>query len=267
MNIGRGDQKGNAMTAIIHQFAVGSDNLGVLIHDPATGATASIDAGDEAPILAALGHKGWRLTDILVTHHHSDHIAALSSLKARFSARVVAPRADLHRIPDVDMAVGEGDNFKVGSFDFVTMETPGHTSGHVSFYSADEKLLFAGDTLFSLGCGRLFEGTASQMWTSLSRLAGLPGDTKLYCGHEYTLSNAKFAIKHDPENSALRARISEAEALRAKGAFTLPSTLGREKETNPFLRAAEPALAASVGLTGHAPVEVFAALREAKNKS
>jgi len=158
------------MTAIIHQFAVGSDNLGVLIHDPTTGATASIDAGEEAPILAALGHKGWRLTDILVTHHHGDHIAALSSLKARCSARVVAPRADLHRIPDIDMAVGEGDHFKVGSFDFVTIETPGHTSGHVSFYSAGEKLLFAGDTLFSLGCGRLFEGTAQQMWASLSRL-------------------------------------------------------------------------------------------------
>ena len=259
--------KGNAMTAIIHQFAVGADNFGVLVHDPSTGATASIDAGDEAPILAALGHKGWTLTDILITHHHSDHIAALSSLKTRLGARVVAPRADRHRIPDIDVEVGEGDHVQIGSIDFLTIETPGHTSGHVSFYSAAEKLLFAGDTLFSLGCGRLFEGTAEQMWQSLSRLAALPDDTRLYCGHEYTLSNAKFAIKYDPDNAALRARIAEAEALRAKGAFTLPSTIGKEKVTNPFLRAAEPELASAVGLTGHQPVEIFAALREAKNKS
>lgn len=255
------------MTAIIHQFAVGADNFGVLVHDPSTGATASIDAGDEAPILAALGHKGWRLTDILITHHHSDHIAALSSLKARWGARVGAPRADQHRIPDIDVTLADGDHIQIGSLDFVTIETPGHTSGHVSFYCEDEKILFAGDTLFSLGCGRLFEGTAEQMWHSLSRLAALPDETRLYCGHEYTLSNAKFAIKHDPDNVALRARIAEAEALRAKGAFTLPSTIGREKATNPFLRAAEPALAASVGRTGHKPVDVFAALREAKNKS
>ena len=140
--------KGNAMTAIIHQFAVGADNFGVLVHDPSTGATASIDAGDEAPILAALGHKGWKLTDILITHHHSDHIAALSLLKARLGARVVAPHADRHRIPDIDLAVGEGDHVQVGSIQFLTIETPGHTSGHVSFYSASEKLLFAGDTLF-----------------------------------------------------------------------------------------------------------------------
>ena len=255
------------MTAIIHQFAVGADNFGVLIHDPTTGATASVDAGDEAPILAALGHKGWRLTDILITHHHSDHIAALSSLKARWGARVYAPRADHHRIPDIDVTVAEGDHLQIGSIDCLTIETPGHTLGHVSFYCVAEKLLFAGDTLFSLGCGRLFEGTAEQMWQSLSRLAALPDDTHLYCGHEYTLSNAKFAIKYDPDNLALRERITEAEALRAKGAFTLPSTIGKEKATNPFLRAREPALAAAVGLSGHAPVEVFAALREAKNKS
>lgn len=253
------------MAAIIHQFAVGSDNLGVLVHDSETGATASIDAGEEAPILAALGHKGWTLSDILVTHHHSDHIAALSALKARTSARVIAPKADRHRIPDIDIAVAEGDGFSIGAIDFVTLETPGHTLGHVSYYSARAKVLFAGDTLFSLGCGRLFEGSAEQMWASLSRLAALPDDTKLYCGHEYTLSNAKFALKFDPDNQDLRARFAEVEALRAKGAFTIPSTIAREKATNPFLRAGEPALAASTGLVGHKAVDVFAALREAKN--
>ncbi len=255
------------MSAIIHQFTVGSDNLGVLLHDPETGSTATIDAGEEAPILAALGHKGWTLTDILVTHHHSDHIAALSALKARTGARVIAPQADRHRIPDIDVAVADGDVISIGTIEFITIETPGHTSGHVSYFSAQAKLLFAGDTLFSLGCGRLFEGTPEQMWISLSRLAALPDDTKLYCGHEYTLSNCKFALKYDADNQALRARAAEVEALRAKGAFTVPSTIGLEKATNPFLRAATPELAVSVGLSGHKAVEVFAALREAKNKA
>ena len=255
------------MAAIIHQFAVGTDNLGVLIHDPASGATVTIDAGDEAPILAALGHKGWRLTDILITHHHSDHIAALSSLKARSGARVIAPRADRHRIPDVDIDVGEGDMIEIGALSFTTIATPGHTSGHVSYHCASEKLLFAGDTLFSLGCGRLFEGTAAEMWASLMKLAALPDDTRLYCGHEYTMSNGRFALKHDPDNQALQQRFSEVEALRAKGAFTIPSTIGLEKQTNPFLRAGEAALAHSVGLEGHSALDVFAALRDAKNKS
>lgn len=255
------------MTAIIHQFLVGADNLGVLVHDPARGATVSIDAGDEAPILAALGHKGWRLTDILITHHHSDHIAALSALKARSGARVIAPRADRHRIPDIDLAVGDGDEVVMGSLTFSTLATPGHTSGHVSYYCAAEKLLFAGDTLFSLGCGRLFEGTADEMWSSLMRLAALPDDTRLYCGHEYTLANSRFALKHDPDNQALRQRHSEVEALRAKGAFTIPSTIGLEKKTNPFLRAGDAALAQSVGLSGHSARDVFTALREAKNRS
>ena len=180
---------------------------------------------------------------------------------------MIAPKADLHRIPDVDVAVEEGDVFSVGTITFKTIETPGHTSGHVSYYSGNTGLVFAGDTLFSLGCGRLFEGTAQQMWASLSKLAALPDDTKLYCGHEYTLSNCKFALKYDADNQALRVRAAEVEALRAKGAFTIPSTIGLERATNPFLRAGEPALASSLGLEGHKAVEVFAALREAKNKA
>jgi len=254
------------MALLLHQFLIGSDNFGVLLHDPETGKTASIDAGEEAPILAALEEKGWRLTDILVTHHHGDHIAALSALRTRFGARIVGALADQHRIPGIDLTVSEGDHFALGRFDFEVIETPGHTVGHIAFYCAGQAVLFAGDTMFSLGCGRLFEGTPHQMWSSLSKLAALPDETKLYCGHEYTLANAKFALRFDATNPALQKRATEVEALRARGAFTIPSTIGLEKATNPFLRAGEPALAQAVGLVGHSAAEVFAALREAKNK-
>jgi hydroxyacylglutathione hydrolase len=254
------------MPLLIHQFAIGSDNLGVLIHDQATGRTASIDAGEEAPILHALKDTGWALTDLFITHHHSDHIAALQALKERFAARVWAPHADAHRIPAIDVAVREGEGVHLGETGFTILETPGHTSGHIAYYSAEAKVVFAGDTLFSMGCGRLFEGTPLEMLTSLSKLARLPDDTLLYCGHEYTLSNARFAVRYDAGNAALQKRVQTVEALRAKGEFTIPSTIGLEKATNPFLRAAEPALAEAVGLVGHLPVEVFAALREAKNK-
>ena len=254
------------MALIRHQFGIGADNLGVLIHDPASGRTASIDAGEEAPILAALNEKGWQLTDILVTHHHGDHIAALEALKARFGARVVGPLADQHRIPGIDVPVSEGDHFSFGDIGFEVFETPGHTVGHIAFYSPSEAVLFAGDTLFSMGCGRLFEGTPQQMWSSLSKLAALPDATKLYCGHEYTLSNAHFALRFDAGNEALQKRVAEVEALRAKGEFTIPSTIGLEKATNPFLRAGEQAVATAIGLAGHSAGEVFAALREAKNK-
>ena len=255
------------MQAEIDQFAIGADNFGVLIHDPSTGATASVDAGEEAPILAALARTGWTLTDILVTHHHGDHIAGLASLKARTGARVTAAAADLHRIPGIDHAVVPGDDVHVGSIAFRVIDTPGHTVGHIAYFSPGERVVFTGDTLFSLGCGRLFEGTAAQMWTSLQTLAALPDDTRVYCGHEYTLSNARFAITCDPTNEALRVRLVEVEALRGKGAFTLPTTIGREKQTNPFLRAGEPALAIAMGLDGRSPVEVFAALRDAKNRA
>jgi hydroxyacylglutathione hydrolase len=254
------------MAAEIHQFLIGSDNFGVLLHDPATGATASIDAGDEAMILAALRGKGWRLTDILVTHHHGDHIAGLEGLKKRLGARVVAPAADSHRIPGVDLAVRDGDHFHLGSFKVEVIDTPGHTVGHVSFYLPEERVLFAGDTLFALGCGRLFEGTPEQMFHSLERLAALPPETRLYCGHEYTLSNGRFALKVDPGNAALAERMRAVEALRAEGRFTLPSTIGIERETNPFLRAGDASIARTIGMQGQPPVAVFAALRELKNK-
>lgn len=255
------------MTVEIEQFLIGSDNFGVLIHDPQTGATATIDAGEDAPITAALARRGWALTDILVTHHHGDHIAGLSALKAATGARVVAPKADAHRIPDIDLVVSEGDHVKVGAIGFVVIETPGHTLGHVAYHSSSAQVLFAGDTLFSLGCGRLFEGAPAQMWSSLLKLRALPDETMLYCGHEYTLSNARFNLRMDPDNAVLKERVNEVEALRAKGQFTLPVSLGLEKTTNVFLRADDPRLQRALGMEGRPAVDVFAALRSAKDKA
>ena len=254
------------MGAEIYQFLIGSDNFGVLLHDPKTGATASIDAGEEAPILAALDKTGWRLTDILVTHHHDDHIAAVESLRHKLGSRIVAAGADKHRIAHIDLAVKEGSRFKFGTLDVEVFETPGHTVGHIAYHFPKDKVLFAGDTLFSLGCGRLFEGSPEQMYHSLQKLAGLPAETALYCGHEYTLSNGRFALRVDPDNKALIARMNEVEQLRAEGRFTLPSTIGRERETNPFLRADQADIAKTIGLAGQSPLAVFTALRELKNK-
>lgn len=255
------------MSAEVSQFICATDNVGVLLHDAETGATASIDAPGEAAIVQALEDKGWALTHILVTHHHDDHVVAIPALKARYGARVIGPAKDAGRIPGLDERVREGDTVKVGALEGKVFETPGHTSGHIAFFFPRDRLLFAGDTLFSLGCGRLFEGSPSDMLESLTKLAGLPDDTAVYCGHEYTLSNARFALTVDPGNPALRDRAQEVERLRAAGAFTLPSTIGREKATNPFLRAADPAIAATLGLEGRPPLDVFTALRERKNRA
>jgi hydroxyacylglutathione hydrolase len=255
------------MPAIVHQFLCATDNFGVLVHDTATGATASIDACEEAPILRALEEKGWTLSHILVTHHHDDHVAAIPALKAHFGARVIGPARDAGRIPGMDEGLREGQTAEVGDLRAKVYETPGHTSGHISFYFATDKLLFAGDTLFSLGCGRLFEGTPFDMFESLGKLAALPDDVALYCGHEYTLSNARFALTVDPGNADLRTRAAEVEALRRENRFTLPSTLGLEKRTNPFLRASDPAIATEVGLAGHPPLDVFTELRARKNRA
>ena len=255
------------MTVEIEQFLIGTDNFGVLVHDKATGATASIDAGDDQPIRAALDRRNWRLTDILVTHHHGDHIAGLEALKKTSGARVVAAFADQHRIPLIDLAVREGDRVAVGSIQFDVIETPGHTLGHIAYHAPDEHLLFAGDTLFSLGCGRLFEGTPQHMWSSLKKLRALPDETQLYCGHEYTMSNARFSLRIDPENIALDERVKEIENLRAQNRFTLPVSLGLEKKTNPFLRAGDADLQRAVGMDGRDAADVFAALRALKDKT
>lgn len=255
------------MPAEIHLFVCRADNYGCLIHDPDTGATAAIDVPEAEPVLQAAAAKGWKISHVLVTHHHGDHVEGIPAVKAATGARVVANGADAHRIPLVDETFKPGDVVSVGSLRADVIDTPGHTIGHVAFHFAANKVLFSGDTLFSLGCGRLFEGTPAQMLASLTTLAALPDDTSVYCGHEYTASNARFSLTVDAGNAALQARAKEVADLRAKGLPTLPTTIGLEKATNPFLRAADPAIASALGMSGQGAVAVFTELRERKNRA
>ena len=244
-----------------------SDNYAVLFRVSESGAVVLVDAPEAAPIEAVLESEGWRLTDILVTHKHDDHIAGIPALVEKYHPQVIAPAAEASKIPNVTRTVKEGDRFEVGGLAAQVFETPGHTAGHVSFFLPGEKLLFSGDTLFALGCGRLFEGTPAQMWRSLEKLRALPDDTQVYCGHEYTLSNARFARGIDPDNAALKERAEGIEAARQAGRPTIPFALGLDKATNPFLRADEPAVAQGVGLAGADPVAVFTEVRERKNRA
>lgn len=246
-------------------FLCRTDNFGVLVHDPATGATATIDAPEVAPIRAALERRGWTLTHILTTHHHGDHVEGNLALKDAFGAKIIGPVNEAAKIPGIDRTVGDGDTFDFAGHRVTVYETPGHTAGHICFHFPEDKLLFAADTLFALGCGRLFEGTPAQMWASLTRLMVLPDDTTVYFGHEYTLSNARFAVTVDPKNEALAERAGEIEALRADGGFTAPTTLGLEKRTNPFLRAADPGIRAHLGMENASDAEVFAEIRRRKD--
>src|SRR5215469_16665797 len=236
------------MSAKTYLFGCLKDNFGVLIHDPATGATAAIDAPEAAPIEAALRTTGWQLTDILVTHHHADHTGGIAELKARHRCRVTAPRHEAARIPAVDATVGEGDTAKVGSLTARVLETPGHTAGHISYVFDADKLAFVGDTLFSIGCGRVIEGTPEMMWDSLLKLRALPDDTQIFCGHEYTDANVRFARTIEPSNTALGKRADEVKQQLAQHRPTIPTMIGEEKQANPFLRADVPAVAAAVGL-------------------
>lgn len=255
------------MAAIVHQFMCLEDNFGVLAHDPATGATASIDVPEAGPVLNALAEKGWTLTHILVTHHHKDHIGGVDEARARFpDAKIVGPAPDRARVPGADIYLGEGDEILVGSLRGKVIETPGHTSGHVVYHFPQDKLLFAGDTLFAMGCGRAFERPAQTLYESVMKLAALPGDTQVYCGHEYTLSNGRFALKVDPDNEALKKRVAQVEAMRAAGEATLPTTIALERETNPFLRADDASIRKTLGMGEAAAADVFAELRERKNK-
>jgi hydroxyacylglutathione hydrolase len=253
------------MPAKTHLFPCLQDNYGVLLHDPASGSTAAIDAPEAAAVEAALTATGWKLTDILVTHHHNDHTAGIPELKRRYGCRVVAPRREAARIADADVTVGEGDMVSVGQIDGRVIDTPGHTAGHISYWFNSEKVAFVGDTLFSIGCGRLLEGTPEMMWQSLLKLRDLPGETQIYCGHEYTAANIAFARSVDPDNRALIARAEEVAALRAEGKPTIPATIAAEKAANPFLRADVPGFAAALGLSGSPPASVFAKIRAAKD--
>src|ERR1700685_4055399 len=209
-----------AMAAQTFLFPCLSDNYGVLIHDPERGATASIDAPEAAPVEAALKKTGWRLTDILVTHHHGDHTAGIGELKEHHKCRVVAPRNEAQRIAHVDETVGEGDVAKVGALQGRVIDTPGHTAGHISYFFAADQLAFVGDTLFSIGCGRVIEGTPQMVWDSLLKLRALPDTTKFYCGHEYTAANIRFAKTVEPDNKALAARAEEVSRQLAAGQAT-----------------------------------------------
>lgn len=248
----------------IELFACRSDNFGVLLHDPVSGATASIDAPEEKPILDALARRGWTLTHILTTHHHGDHVEANLALKDRFGVTIIGPKRET--VPGIDRKVDGGDVFDFAGRRVEVIATPGHTLGHICFHLPEEKLLFAADTLFALGCGRVFEGTPAQMWESLEKLAALPEETTVYFGHEYTLSNARFARTIDPDNAALLARVTEIEALRTAGAFTAPTTIGLEKATNPFLRAGDPAIRRHLGMETASDAEVFAEIRGRKDR-
>src|ERR1700730_3258968 len=243
------------------------DNFGVLLHDRESGATAAIDAPEAAAVETGLRGNGWRLTDILVTHHHPDHTGGIEELKQRHRCRVVAPDAEADGIPDVDQTVREGGRVRVGALEGRVIETPGHTAGHISYVFGPEKLVFVGDTLSSIGCGRVIEGTPEMMWQSLLKLRDLPDDTRVYCGHEYTRANIRFAKTIEPANAALRAREQEVDRLITADKPTIPSTTGEEKAANPFLRADLPEVAKSVGLAGEPAWKVFAEIRERKNRS
>ena len=249
----------------IHQFPCRTDNYGVLVHDPATKLCATIDTPDGDEILRELDNKGWQLTHIFNTHHHYDHIPGNLMLKERTGCTIVGSKRDAHQIPGIDTQMVEGEIYQFGTHRITLLETPGHTLGSVCYYIEPGKILFAGDTLFSMGCGRMFEGTAAMMWQSMVKIRALHDDTQLYCGHEYTLSNAEFALEVEPDNKALQQRVDEVKKLRRAHLPTLPISLGTEKATNPFLRADCSSLQQFFGMQGEAPDEVFAAVRTLKN--
>jgi hydroxyacylglutathione hydrolase len=255
------------MAAEIRLFTCLTDNFGYLIHDPATKATASVDAPEAGPIIRALEREGWDLTDILITHHHGDHVGGVAELKQKYHCRVVGPHDKSTKIANIDLRAANGDVIKVGSLLARVLETPGHTLDHISYVFDSEKAVFAADTLFSIGCGRVFEGTYPMMWDSLLKLRALPDDTRVFCGHEYTQANIRFAKTIEPGNAALIARDKKVEMLRGVRQPTIPSMLGEEKQANPFLRADVPAVAKAVGLAGQPAWKVFAEIRERKNKS
>ncbi len=253
-------------TLVIEQIPVLADNYIYVAHDPASGATAAVDPAAAEPVLAALQRHGWRLSHILNTHHHGDHTGGNLDLKRATGCQVVGARRDAARIPGIDVEVGEGDNFLLGHAAAMVLETPGHTSGHIAFWFPDSLALFCGDTLFSLGCGRLFEGSAAEMWASLAKLRALPAETRVYCAHEYTAANGRFARLVERDNPALAARLDQVNRLTAAGRPTVPSTLGEERAANPFLRADIPAVARAVGReAGADPAEVFGELRRRKD--
>ena len=243
-----------------------ADNYAYLVHDAATDAVACIDVPEAAPILDALAERDWKLSHILITHHHHDHIGGVEALSGATGARVIGAAADAHRLPPLDEDVAEGDRLRIGMETAEVIDVSGHTMGHIAFHFPGAGMVFTADSLMALGCGRLFEGDAATMWRSLTKLAALPPETLVCSGHEYTEANARFAITIEPGNPQLISRVASVKAARAEGRPTVPSRLAEELATNPFLRAAEPEVRAAVGLPDATDAEVFAELRARKDR-
>ncbi len=241
------------------------DNFAYLVHDSTTGATAVIDVPDETPIESELANRGWLLSDILITHHHNDHIDGVEALREVTGARVIGAKADAHRLPRLDLAVAEGDAVPIGSAAAEVIDVPGHTVGHVAFYLPAGKTVFTADSLMGMGCGRLFEGTPDQMWDSLSKLARLPADTWVCSGHNYLLANAKFALTIEPDNPDLMSRVKRVRRTQAEGQPDDPATMAEELATNPFLRAGNPDVKRALGMEHASDAEVFAEIRRRKD--
>jgi hydroxyacylglutathione hydrolase len=253
------------MTLDVRLVPLLKDNYAYLLRESDSGKTAIVDPSESDPVLALLSELGWQLDYILNTHHHHDHSGGNLGIKERTGATIVGPQADRARIPGIDVALADGEHFQLGTADAEVMDIPGHTRGHIAFWFERDRAVFCGDTLFALGCGRMFEGTPPQMWSSLKRLRELPPETRVYCGHEYTQANARFAVTLEPGNRELLARAAEIDAKRAAGQPTIPSTIGAERATNPFFRADRPELAAGLGLSDADPVRVFAETRSRKD--
>ncbi|HBN51204.1 MAG: hydroxyacylglutathione hydrolase [Thalassospira sp.] len=243
-----------------------SDNYIYLVRCHETGTTVIVDPGEAGPVISALEDRGWSLDIVINTHHHNDHIGGNAELIARYGAKLIGPKAETMRIPGMDQTVAEGDEVMIGALSGQVFDVPGHTSGHIAFYFPAVSALFSGDSLFALGCGRLFEGTPAQMWQSLQKFRNLPGETLVYCGHEYTQSNARFAATIETDNVALKARCAEIDDLRARGIPTIPSRMDKELATNPFLRADHASVASDLGMEGATATEIFAEIRGRKDR-
>lgn len=250
----------------IHQFPCLEDNYGVLIRDPGTGDVATIDASTADEVKAALAETGWKLTHILTTHHHWDHTDGNLALKDETGCTIIGPSHEADKIPGIDTQVGDGESFTFGSHTVEVHHCPGHTAGHIIFHIPDQKVAFVGDVVFAMGCGRVNEGTMDDMWRGVSKVASLPDDTVLYAGHEYTVANAEFALRMEPNNPDLKDRYDEVKRLRAEGKPTLPTRVDREKATNPFIRVQSPEIRATIGMPDASDAAVFAEVRERKNR-
>ena len=248
----------------IHMFPCLSDNYGYLVHDPASGETAVIATPDASRILSEAESKGWTITQIWNTHWHPDHAGGNLAIKEATNCVIIGPVGEEEKIPGLDRAVGQDAIVNLGTHTAKVIDVPGHTAGHIAFHLEDDGTAFVGDTLFALGCGRLFEGTPDQMWESLSKLKAMPETTTLYCAHEYTSANAAFALSVDPSNKDLTSYAERVKELRVKGEPTVPTTLARELAANPFLRADVPDLQTAMGHSGDT-VATFAEIRKRKD--